>query len=123
MATATPHDLINLYWEEVWNQGRVELIREICGDPMIRHEPGKILTLSHEAQIERVRKVVSDIMPHFTHRILIADEEHVCSVWNMTSRSEKIPYMSGIEVFRAQAGRLTECWNPPYGFSPWGEVE
>jgi len=23
-------ELINLYWEEVWNNGNLELIREIC---------------------------------------------------------------------------------------------
>jgi hypothetical protein len=119
----TPHELITLYWEEIWNRGKIELIRDICGDPMIRHEPGKIIRLSHAEQIERVRKVVVDITPHFTHCILIADDVHVCSVWNMTSQSEKIPFMSGIEVFRAEDGRLTECWNPPYGFLPWGEVE
>lgn len=123
MTQATPFALINLYWENIWNRGEVDLIRDICGDPMIRHEPGKIIKLSHDEQIERVRKVVVDIKPHFTHRILIADDEHVCSVWNMTSASEKIPFMSGIEVFRAQDGRLTECWNPPYGFQPWGEAE
>lgn len=119
MTTRSPRELINLYWEEIWNKGQVELIREICGDPMIRHEPGAITRLSHEQQIARVRKVVDEMHPHFTHEVLIGDDHHVSSVWNMTSQSTKIPVMCGIETFRAVDGRLTECWNPPYGFKLW----
>lgn len=119
MTTRTPRELIELYWEEVWNKGNAALIREICGDPMVRHEPGRILHLSHDEQVARVAKVVADIRPHFTHEVLIGDDRHVSSVWNMTSQSDKIPYMSGIETFRAENGRLTECWNPPYGFKLW----
>lgn len=123
MATRSPRELIELYWEEVWNRGNVELIREICADPMVRHEPGKTLRLSHDEQIERVRKVVENIRPHFTHVVLIGDDRHVSSVWNMTGNSEKYPYMSGIETFRAENGRFTECWNPPYGFEPWDGIQ
>ncbi len=36
------------YWEEVNNQGQLELIRELCADPITRHDPGKITQLSHD---------------------------------------------------------------------------
>ena len=120
MAVRTPREIIDLYWEEVWNNGNVELIREICADPMTRHEPGETKILDHEAQIARVRGTVESIRPCFSHEILLADDRHVISVWNMTSRSEKYPFMSGIEAFRAADGRFTDCWNPPYGFALWG---
>jgi len=124
MTTRTPKELIELYWEEVWNRGNVELIREICASSMIRHEAGKISQLSHDQQIERVRAVVDKVKPHFTHVVLIADDHHVSSVWNMTGDpSGKFPYMSGIETFRAENGRFTECWNPPYGFEPWDGIK
>ncbi len=119
----SPRDLIELYWEEIWNRGNVELIREICADPMVRHEPGKIARLTHDQQVERVRGVVEKIRPHFTHVVLIADDRHVSSVWNMTAQSGKYPFMSGIETFRAEHGRLVECWNPPYGFEPWDGIQ
>jgi hypothetical protein len=125
MAHRTPQELIELYWDEVWNKGNVELIREICANPMIRHEPGKASRLDHDQQIERVRRTVEAVRPVFTHEVLVADDRHVSSVWNMRGSSEKYPFMSGIETFRAENGRLTECWNPPYGFEPWdapGEV-
>lgn len=123
MATRSPREIIELYWEEVWNRGNVELIREICAETMVRHEPGKILHLTHDQQIERVRAVVERIQPHFTHVVLIGDDHHVSSVWNMTAQSDKHPYMSGIETFRAVDGRFTECWNPPYGFEPWDGIK
>lgn len=123
MAQRSPREIIELYWDKVWNKGQVELIREICASPMIRHEAGKVILLDHDQQIARVRKVVDDIQPRFTHEVLIADNQHVTSVWNMRSKSEKVPFMCGIETFRAKDGRFTDCWNPPYGFALWGEVE
>jgi hypothetical protein len=122
MAERTPRELIELYWEEVWNKGNVELIREICADPMVRHTTGPVERLSHDQQIERVGKTLQ-IRPHFTHEVLVTDGTCASSVWNMTSQSEKHPRMSGIETFKAENGRLTECWNPPYGFALWDGEE
>ncbi len=123
MAVRTPRELINLYWEEIWNKGNVELIREICADPMIRHTTGPVERLSHEQQIERVGSIVEKMKPRFTHEVLVADDTYASSVWNMFSESEKIPRMSGVETFKAENGRLTECWNPPYGFALWDGAE
>ena len=43
------------YWEEVNNQGKLELIRELCADPITRHDPEKVTQLSHDEQITRVQ--------------------------------------------------------------------
>lgn len=120
MAHRSPKELIDIYWFEVWNQGKAELIREICGDPMTRYvTTGPVEMLSHDQQVERIAKNVATLRPRFTHEVLIADDVHVCSVWNMFSDSDRLPRMSGIEVFRAEGGRLVECWNPPYGYQLW----
>jgi len=119
MAFRTPRELIEIYWYEIWNKGNVELIREICGDPMVRHDPGKTTRMSHEQQIERVRNQVAASKPRFTHEILVCDDTYATSIWNMWSTSEKFPRMCGIETFKAVDGRLTECWNPGYGFDLW----
>ena len=47
--------LLERYWEEVNNLGKLELIRELCSDPITRHDPGGVTVLSHDEQIERVR--------------------------------------------------------------------
>lgn len=116
----SPRTLGKLYTEEVWNKGNAELIREICADPMVRHEAGKRLELSHDQQVERVNKTVAANSPRFTNQFIVADEDHVVLVWNMDTTSEKVPQMSGIEVFRVRDGRIAECWNHPHTFGHWG---
>lgn len=116
----TPRELILLYWEEVWNKGHVELILEICTDPMIRHEPAKVTVLSHAEQVERVHRLRAELQPHFTHEILVADEHGASSVWNMTSPVEKYAKLSSIETFQVRDGRLWKTWNATNAFEHWG---
>jgi hypothetical protein len=120
MTRRTPRELIELYVEEIWNKGNAELIREVCADPMVRHEAGKVLELNHDQQVERVRKTVAATQPRFTNLFVVADEDHVATIWKMTRTSEKFPTMSGVEVFRVRDGRLAECWNHPHVFGHWG---
>lgn len=116
----TPRELIQLYWEEAWNKGNVELIREICTDPMIRHYPGKLVRLSHDEQIARLRKLIAEMQPHFTHEVIVADEHGASSVWNMTSPFEKYAKLSSIETFRVKDGRLWRTWNATNAWEHWG---
>lgn len=120
MTGRTPRELIDLYVERIWNAGDAEFVREICADPMVRHESGKVLELDHDQQVERVRRTVVATRPKFTNLFVIADDEHVAAVWNMSGSSEKVPEMCGIEVFRVRDGRLAECWNHPHALAHWG---
>lgn len=119
----TPRELITLYWDEVWNKGRVELIPEICADPMIRHDVGRVTRMSHADQIARVRDGHAMMLPTFTHEVLVSDAEVASSVWNMTGQMHGEPIaICGIETFRVIDGRLAECWNSPYGKGLWGRT-
>ncbi len=120
MSTRTPRELIEIYWDEVYNNCRTELIREVCADPIIRHDAGSITPLSHDEQIERVERSLR-IKPYFTHRVLHADDRFVTSVWNMDSMDGKGVKLCGIEVFEAHDGRFTRCWNSTYMKGFWGE--
>ena len=121
MGHRSPLELIQMYWDRVYNDLEVELIREICADPIVRHDPGSVTTLSHDEQIERVRRN-APMRPYFTHHVLHADDRFVTSVWNMVSRDGKDLALCGIEVFRAEQGRLTDCWNSTYRKGHWGEA-
>ena len=120
MAHRTPRELIEIYWERVYNAGEVELIREVCADPIVRHDPNFVIMLNHDEQITRVRRSLA-IQPWFTHRVLHADDRFVTSVWNMVSRDGRNIQLCGIEVFEAEAGRFTRCWNSAYEKGLWGE--
>lgn len=87
MAHRSPRELIELYWDEVWNNRRAELIREICADPIVRHDPGSVTALSVEDQIARVRQQSEKLEPYFTHEVLLANDTYVTSVWNMHTRN------------------------------------
>src|SRR5262245_22487061 len=121
MGDRTPLELIQMYWDRVNNDFEVELIREICADPIVRHDPESTTALSHDEQIERVLRN-REIRPYFTHHVLHADDRYVTSVWNMVSRDGRNLALCGIEVFRAENGLLTDCWNSTYMKGHWGAL-
>ena len=119
-ANRIPRELIELYWEEVWNNGNVDLMREICADPIVRHDANNVTELSLEDQIARVSQQSQKSEPHFSHEILLADEHFVASVWNMHTRKGPERKLCGIEVFQVEDGKFTRCWNSPYASGQWG---
>jgi hypothetical protein len=121
MGHRTPLELIQIYWDRVYNNKEVELVREICADPIIRHDPETAAPLSHDEQIERINRSL-ELGPYFTHHVLHADDHFVTSVWNMVSRDGRNIALCGIEVFRAEEGRFTDCWNSTYMKGHWGET-
>ena len=120
MAIRTPRELIEIYWERIYNSGEVELVREVCANPIIRHDPECVTPLSHDEQIVRIQRS-QGMKPLFTHRVLHADDRFVTSVWNMVSRDGRNIRLCGIEVFEACDGRFTRCWNSAYEKGRWGE--
>jgi hypothetical protein len=113
--------LLERYWDEVNNEGRVELIREICADPIVRHDPkGETTKRSHDEQIARVRFGLDEMGVHIERVITHATDEWVTSVWNMKMTKKDDLAMCGIEVFQVEDGRLAHCWNAPYGEGNWG---
>lgn len=116
----SPKQLIELYWTEVWNNRNVEMIRELCADPIIRHDPGSVTALSLDDQIARVRQQSDQAEPCFEHEVLHADDTYVTSVWNMHTRKGPRVELCGIEVFKAENGKFTHCWNSSYVAGRWG---
>jgi hypothetical protein len=113
--------LLERYWDEVNNEGRFELIRELCADPIVRHDPdGKTTKLSHDEQIERVRMGVEKMGVTISRVVTCANETTATSVWNMTMTKHNDTKMCGIEVFTVEEGRLAHCWNTPYAEGHWG---
>lgn len=119
----TPHAqiLLERYWEEASNEGNYELVREICADPMVRHDPeGQTTELSHDDQIARLKMVREDLGIHITRVLTLCDGPYVTSVWEITSTTDENLKLCGIEVFKVENGRLAHCWNTPYGNGSWG---
>jgi len=108
--------LLERYWEEASNQGNYELIRELCADPITRHEvDGQIVKLTHDEQIARVKMGVEDFGVHIDRIITHADDTYVTSIWETKSAKDENMNLCGIEVFKVVDGCLAHCWNAPYG--------
>jgi hypothetical protein len=121
MSKSKAQVLLERYWEEASNQGNYELVREVCADPIIRHDPeGKTTALTHDEQIERVRMVKEDVGCHIKRIITHADDTYVTSIWEITSTKDDTINLCGIEVFKVENGKLAHCWNTPYGNGKWG---
>jgi hypothetical protein len=115
--------LLERYWEECSNQGNVELVRELCADPIIRHDPGSETQLSHQDQIDRL-KLGMEMGIKIERVITHADDEWATSVWNMNSETGvEGMKMCGIEVFKVENGVLAHCWNTPYAEGHWNSYE
>ena len=113
--------LLERYWEEASNQGHYELVRELCADPITRHDAdGGITTLSHDEQIARVKMGVEDFGVHIDRIITHADDTYVTSIWETKSAKDENMNLCGIEVFKVENGKLAHCWNAPYGKGKWG---
>ena len=114
----TPVDVVRRYLEEVYHQGRAELIRELTADPLVRHDPGATVEHSHQRQIDRIHAELPGWRPLFTAEVLTGDAEFATLVWTATGRDSDRT-LSGIEVFRVRDGRITEVWNAAYSTQPW----
>ena len=113
--------LLERYWEECSNQGNVELVRELCADPIIRHDPGSETELSHQDQIDRLR-LGNEMGIKIDRVITHANDEWVTSVWNMHSEhGVEGMTLCGIEVFRVEDSVLTHAWNTPYAEGQWND--
>lgn len=110
--------VVKRYVEEIYHHGAVELVREICSDPVVRHAPGKRTEISHDQQIARINADLPQWQPWFSCEVLAGDDEYAALVWTARGRTAE-QLLSGIEVFRVVGGRITDVWNTPYTSEPW----
>jgi hypothetical protein len=115
--------LLERYWEEVNNEGDLELLRELCADPITRHDPDGDTTLSHQEQIDRL-KIGLEMGIKIDRVVTHANDDWVTSVWNMHSEAGVDGMtMCGIEVFKVEDGLLAHAWNTPYAEGHWLDVD
>ena len=115
----TAIEVIKIYLDNIWHEGDVELIRDYCANPLVRHYQKKLVHLSHEEQIERVKSQREEYAPVFENLVLSSDGEYVTLVYNTDCKNTDWK-PSGIEVFKVTDGVITEVWNSSYIDGNWG---
>ena len=110
--------LVERYLFELYNAKNIDLVHEICGDPMTRHASGSVTQLTRDDQVARITKDLAQNDPFFTVVTLVGDDTFASLTWNAERRStgEKL---CGIEIFKSVDGVITDVWNSNYFEGSW----
>lgn len=111
-------DVVKSYIRDAWNEGKVELISELCADPVIRHDANSVTELTHAEQVERIAHNYDELRPTFEEVVFAGDDEYITLIWNVTGRDPNWKWC-GIEIFRVVDGKISEVWNSPYLDGRW----
>ena len=122
--TRSAREVVELYNLVVWNNRDFDLAEELMGDTVIRHEVGKVTTLTHEQAVARIVDhwdMVENI--RFDLNLVVAgdDGEHVAIVYQspMELKDGTRTDIGSMEIFRVVDGRITEVWNCGYKQGVW----
>ncbi len=112
---------ITRLYEEVLNEGRLELLDEIAQPDLVEHNPFPGQAQGVEGLKQRVSMVRSAFDPHFTIEHLLADGDKAAVMW--TNRGTQLVEwfgvpatgksfaINGIDIFRFRDGRLSDHWD------------
>jgi len=115
-------DLFNR-WEQVWNEGKFDLVPSCVADFYIRHDPKGDRTVSRDAYAAEVAKIHED-RPGI--RVVVYDHSfsgdrawfRFAFKWTDASTGEAHT-QAGMQVYRIADGKLAETW---ISFLPSGTV-
>lgn len=108
--------LVLRFYEELWNEGNVDVADELIGISDGRYDHGGRGALSPESQ-KKVTDGFRALFPdnEFTVEVLLAEGDRVAACWRMkgTHRQSgtRIENYTGVNVFRIRDGKIVELRN------------
>ena len=112
---------IERLYEEVVNQGRLEVLDEICQPDLVEHNPFPDQLQGVEGLKQRASMVRAAFDPTFTLEHVIADGDKVAVMWtnrgtNTTAWMGMQPTgksfaVQGVDIHLFREGRLAEHWD------------
>ncbi len=112
--------IVRLY-EEVVNQGRLEVIDEITRPDHVEHNPLPGQSQGREGLKQRASMVRAAFNPHFTLDHVLADGDKVAVMWTNrgTHGTEWLGFpatgksftVQGVDIHLLREGRLAEHWD------------
>jgi steroid delta-isomerase-like uncharacterized protein len=119
MTTEGNKALVRRFITEIFEQGRVESVDELCAEDFIGHTWGEIDRDGLKQAMDRVAKSLADI--HFTVEDEIGEGDRVAV--RVTASARQVGEVGGqpatgrsytigeIHIFRFRDGRVTEHWH------------
>lgn len=103
--------VVRRFREEVWNQGNVDAVDEICGSDYVhnflvsglvtRQEGLKQVVATTQRPVPRLR---------FTIEELLAEGDQVMERWTARRRDGAVGIARGIDLYRVEGGKIVEKW-------------
>jgi predicted ester cyclase len=107
-------ELLHVWIDEVWHQGRLERVADCLGETYIRHDRGGNRVVTRNEYVEEIRafrKSFPDV--HFWLDDFAVSADGIWGRWRMTGTNaetgEKLNF-SAFQSYRVQDGRLAETW-------------
>jgi predicted SnoaL-like aldol condensation-catalyzing enzyme len=121
-AVRSPREVVDLYIYQLYNQRRLDLVRELIAPETWRHKPGKVEKLDLDQSMKRLSDLL-DLCPEirFDNSVVVAEGDKVAIAWNgWTRQTDGRTYeLAGIEIFRVHEGRIVEVWNAREAAGLW----
>ena len=119
MSTEQNKALVRRFITEVFEQGRMDAVDELCADDFIGHTWGNADKAGLKAAMDRVAKALADA--HFAIDDMIAEDDRVAV--RVTASARQVGEFMGlpatgrsyeigeIHIFRLRDGKVTEHWH------------
>jgi len=115
--------LIRRFYEEVWNNGHLDVADEVFADDYVRHDLRPSQALPGPAGQKKVARDFRAAFPDlvYTLDLVLAEGDLVAARWTMdgtnTGQWGDVPpsgqhlRFSGVNIFRFAGGKVVEIWN------------
>lgn len=114
-------EVVRRLYDEVLNEGRLELLDELAVADHVEHNPFPQQSQGVAGLKQRASMVRTAFNPHFTIEHLIADGDKVAVMWSNTGThvgewfgfapTGKTIVTHGVDVYRMRDGKLVEHWD------------
>jgi steroid delta-isomerase-like uncharacterized protein len=121
MSTETNKVIVRRYYEEVHNQGKRELLKEIAAEDYVEHTPFPGQGQGLAGFQQRVEMLQSALTMNFTIEDMIAEGDKVVVRWTNHNLHQgpllgipatgKSVTVTGIDIHRLRNGKLAEHWD------------
>jgi steroid delta-isomerase-like uncharacterized protein len=129
MSEETNKAIVKRYIEEIWNNGRLDLLEEFFAEDVLEHNIPRIPGLSGRDSMKAIMAGARETLPdiQLTLHDLIAEGDKVVTRWSYqaTHRGEfmgipgtgKTLTTTGAAIYRLADARIVEIWNFPDNLS------
>lgn len=106
--------VIARWTDEVWHQGKLDVVPELLGPTYVRHEPvgtQRLTPKQYARKIAAIRKRLPDFCFTEHDQVVFGDRYWMRWTYQGTdAESGKVVKRAGIQIYRFDQGKIVETW-------------